>query len=258
MTYHQIMEHFLIFRRNFLPTVAAFVLIMSGVVFYPQSSIANSDFVQSRPLVVVELFTSQGCSSCPPADKFLTDLMARGDVLPLSLHVDYWDYIGWKDPFASPLFTNRQRQYASKMALRYVYTPQMVIQGVYQAVGSRRGEVLGMIEQAKSIAQVPITLTRKNGDIRLSLGAYKLSSAVDVIAVFFDKRHETPIRRGENSGRKMINSNVVRDLKRVTRWDGDALSLKITSDWENKTDATAIVLQSRTTGEIIGAAQLDL
>ena len=243
---------------NTVPVTSVLTVLMFGLFLYPQSSIAGSDLDQSKRLVVVELFTSQGCSSCPPADKFLTDLMARDDVLPLSLHVDYWDYIGWKDPFASPLFTNRQRQYASVMALRYVYTPQMVIQGVYQAVGSRRSEVLEMIEQAKAIVQVPISLSRKNGDIRFSLGARKLSSPVDVFAVFFDKRHETPIRRGENKGRKMINSNVVRDLKRVARWDGDDLSLKITSDWENKSDASAIVLQSRATGEIIGAARIDL
>ena len=163
---------------NTVPVTSVLTVLMFGLFLYPQSSIAGSDLDQSKRLVVVELFTSQGCSSCPPADKFLTDLMARDDVLPLSLHVDYWDYIGWKDPFASPLFTNRQRQYASVMALRYVYTPQMVIQGVYQAVGSRRSEVLEMIEQAKAIVQVPISLSRKNGDIRFSLGARKLSSSV--------------------------------------------------------------------------------
>src|SRR5690606_23996855 len=104
-----------------------------------------------RP-VVVELFTSQGCSSCPPADRFLGELAARPGVIALGLHVDYWDYIGWKDPYARRAHTERQRDYSRTLNQRYVYTPQMVINGAFQAIGSDRAAVDGLIEEARRSA----------------------------------------------------------------------------------------------------------
>ncbi|MBT5374998.1 MAG: DUF1223 domain-containing protein, partial [Rhodospirillaceae bacterium] len=112
---------------------AAFFLIGAGL-FFPTASVR----AESPAPVVVELFTSQGCSSCPPADAFLNDLSRRDDVIALSLHVDYWDYIGWEDPFATPESTNRQRRYAPVLAARSIYTPQMVIDGAAHEVGSKR------------------------------------------------------------------------------------------------------------------------
>jgi len=97
------------------------------------------------PLVVVELFTSQGCSSCPPADSYLGELARRPDVLALAFHVDYWNYIGWTDPFASKLASQRQREYAKHLNLRYVYTPQMVVNGASEGVGSERGVISMLI-----------------------------------------------------------------------------------------------------------------
>jgi len=107
-----------------------------------------SSRAESPPPVVVELFTSQGCSSCPPADAFLNDLSRRDDVIALSLHVDYWDYIGWEDPFATPESTNRQRRYAPVLVERSVYTPQMVIDGAAHEVGSKRKAVTRLINSA--------------------------------------------------------------------------------------------------------------
>ena len=100
-------------------------------------------------LNVVELFTSQGCSSCPPADALLADLADRDDVLALSFHVDYWDYIGWKDPFASPQYTQRQRVYSQVFGKRYVYTPQMVVNGSFEMTGSDRAGVLKRIRRRR-------------------------------------------------------------------------------------------------------------
>ena len=167
--------------------VAFAVLLGLFMVAGPENGFAENHSAGFKPLVVVELFTSQGCSSCPPADEFLKDLSVRDDVLALSLHVDYWDYIGWKDPFAKPEFTNRQRQYAGVMRLRYVYTPQMVVQGIYQAVGSRRGDVLDFIEKAKADTgntRGLIDLARVNGDLRVRLGQQNVPGTVDVYAVF--------------------------------------------------------------------------
>ena len=109
---------------------------------------------------VVELFTSQGCSSCPPADAFLGDLAKRQDVLALAFHVDYWDYIGWKDPYADPGHTSRQRDYSSKLGLRYVFTPQMVVQGASSATGSDRTSVLGLIGRDRGQDRLEVKLSR--------------------------------------------------------------------------------------------------
>src|SRR5689334_7353524 len=106
---------------------------------------------EDRRPVVVELFTSQGCNSCPPADAFLGELAARPDVLALSLHVDYWDYIGWKDPFAQRAYTERQRSYSRALNQRFVYTPQMVIDGTLQGVGSETATINKLIEKARKL-----------------------------------------------------------------------------------------------------------
>src|SRR4051812_29577801 len=107
---------------------------------------------EERP-VVVELFTSQGCNSCPPADAFLGELSRRPDVLALGLHVDYWDYIGWKDPFAQRAHTDRQRSYSRTLNQRFVYTPQMVIDGTLQGVGSETATINKLIDKARKLAQ---------------------------------------------------------------------------------------------------------
>ena len=113
--------------------------------------------------IAVELFTSQGCSSCPPADAFLGDLARRDDVLPLSYHVDYWNYLGWSDPFSSAEATERQRSYRRVLGKRYVYTPQMVINGNAEAVGSGRGKVLRLIERARSMPSLDISVGHPGG-----------------------------------------------------------------------------------------------
>ena len=113
-------------------------------------------------LTVVELFTSQGCSSCPPADAILGELSDRGDILALSLHVEYWDYLGWTDPFASAEHTRRQREYARRFGLRYLYTPQMVIQGSLQVTGSDRARVLAGIEESRGGASASLRLGRRD------------------------------------------------------------------------------------------------
>jgi len=255
------MTDHILFRLRALPFLLSLgLLVIAG----PENGFADDIGNPAKPLVVVELFTSQGCLSCPPADDFLKDLSARDDVLALSMHVDYWDYIGWKDPFAKPRFTNRQRQYASLMTLRYVYTPQMVINGVYQTVGSRRDEVLGFIEKAKTeMKSVPVAidLARENGALRVRLQKLDMPDTpdtIDVYAVFYDKLHSTAVGRGENSGRKIINANVVRDLQRIAEWDGQDFNVSVRSDRDNKSDVAAVFLQARKSGRIIAAARLEL
>jgi hypothetical protein len=126
--------------RRAWPSRLLLVLALAMALGAPDDAVAAVD---GAPPVVVELFTSQGCSSCPPADAILAELAERSDLVALSLHVDYWDYIGWKDPFGSPLHTTRQKNYASELGLRYVFTPQIVVDGAASVVGSDRGTGAG-------------------------------------------------------------------------------------------------------------------
>lgn len=211
-----------------------------------------------KPRAVVELFTSQGCSSCPPADAFLGELSRRDDVIALSVHVDYWDYIGWKDLFALPQNTERQRDYQSRLNLRYVYTPQMVVHGTWQAVGSSRSEVQRQIEAAKKLPQIPVSLRPGGpGVMKVSIGTVAPARGEEA-AVWFvaiDREHEVAIKRGENGGRTLKYFNVVRDFKRIATWRGEALDLNVPIPARGTPggDGCAVLVQSLKTGHILGA-----
>jgi len=213
----------------------------------------------AQPLTVVELFTSQGCSSCPPADAFLGELARRDDILALSFHVDYWDYIGWKDPYASAANTARQRAYEQRFGLHYVYTPQMVIQGAAQATGSDRSAVLAAIAASRHRPVIPVTLTPGKGN-RVIVSIPKGPATVDatVWLAVFDREHDTPVKRGENSGRTLKNYNVVRAMDRVGTWAGKAMEIPVTvpSMASGMGDACAVIVQARNNGPILGAAAI--
>lgn len=213
--------------------------------------------VAAANLTVVELYTSQGCSSCPPADAFLGELAKRDDVLALSFHVDYWDYIGWKDVFASPANTERQRAYARRFGISYVYTPQMVVHGTAQMTGSDRPAVLNGIAQAQAMPAIQIEMSRDASGVRASLPAYPKAGQASVYAILFDREHSTSIRRGENGGRKIKYSNVVRKLERLTGWSGEATTVTLPVD-EQTGEACAVIVQSDMTGMVLGAATLAL
>jgi len=212
----------------------------------------------AKPLTVVELFTSQGCSSCPPADRLLGELATRPDVLALSIHVDYWDYIGWKDPFARPSNSDRQRDYAAQFSLRYVYTPQMVVDGAFQGVGSNTGEVKGLITRAQGHPRVTPRLERKGAGLELSLPESRLSQPVEIVAVYFDRSHETKIKRGENSGRNLTYSNVLRKIVPLALWKGDAKRMAVAAPkGGDQGELCAVILQRKSDRRIIGAARLE-
>lgn len=215
---------------------------------------------QGTPLTVVELYTSQGCSSCPPADAFLGELAKRNDLLALSIHVDYWDYIGWKDPFASPANTKRQRAYASKLGMRYVYTPQMIVQGGAHSTGSDRDKILAMIAKARKSKRVAVNISHARDGIRVTVpGAHTTEEAAVWLAVF-DNKHQTRIKRGENGGRTLSYHNVVRGMIRIGTWKGRPLDIP-TGNADMSTDGRdgcAVILQSVATGRILGAAKLAL
>ena len=233
-----------------------FVALSFFAAFFFSHTVDRALAGNSRPLTVVELFTSQGCSSCPPADAHLGELTEEEDLLALSFHVDYWDNLGWKDPYSSADNTRRQRTYAHFMDLRYVYTPQMVIQGTLQATGSDRETIQDQIGDARKLPRIDVELTRNDKALQITLGKISHPVKADVFMVVFDKEHTTKVKRGENRGETITNRNVVRTLKRIGSWRGNAANLSTTLD-ENG-DACAVIVQSRDSGTILGAATMAL
>lgn len=174
-----------------------------------------------RP-VVIELYTSQGCSSCPPADALLHDLAARDDVVALALHVDYWDYIGWKDSFANAAYSERQRAYARRAGRSMVYTPQMIINGADHVVGNRPMDVADLIDRhRKAQGTVGLMLQRSGGTLTISAEAVRLAKApVTVQLLHYTPKSTVKITRGENAGRTLSYANVVTELTVLGQWNG--------------------------------------
>jgi hypothetical protein len=203
-------------------------------------------------LVVIELFTSQGCSSCPPANAFLNEMSkGRADVLPLAFHVTYWDRLGWKDPFSLEAATVRQDRYGHRFG-DGSYTPEMVVNGSVGLVGSHRDEVNAAIEQAKrdqnASADVSVDKVGENVAIRIGSG----NGNGKILLIGFDREHTTKIGRGENGGRTLAESNVVRSIRPVGEWSGKPL--QIDERFPEGQDV-AVVIES-SDGRIVGAARL--
>jgi hypothetical protein len=214
--------------------------------------------------VVVELFTSQGCSSCPPADALLGELAKRPDVLALGFHVDYWDYIGWKDPYASRLATKRQRQYAEGFKLSFVYTPQMVVNGVTETVGSDREGIEAAVEKAKSrpVARPSLTLQRRSdGGLLVQVGEAEAKRPATVWLACFDRQQSTPVLRGENAGSTLTNYHVVRHFEALGTWKGSMLELAVApavvAEYAGRPDQDmAVLVQTDGVGPILAAERL--
>jgi hypothetical protein len=247
-------------RRGRLPlgVIVAFLVVASLAA--PLTARAGSP-------VVVELFTSQGCSSCPPADEYLGEMTARSDIIPLAFHVDYWNYIGWNDPFASKQMTHRQKAYSKALGQRYIYTPEMVVNGTTQEVGSNRHGVEALIEAAHKAPQSgpSISLTREDdGRIRLRVGAASSSKEAPakematIWLVKFDREHVTSVATGENEGRTLTDYNAVRTLHQLGSWTGEAVDMVYDANEPDEpgNGGCAILVQRDGTGPIIAAAML--
>jgi hypothetical protein len=204
--------------------------------------------------VVVELFTSQGCSSCPPANANLAAIADRPDVLALSFGVTYWDYLGWKDSFARPEFTNRQYAYEHTLHRATAYTPQMVVNGDMDLIGNSADELDRMIGAARS--EMPGSAPRvvlDGGKVMISGGSAPEDTA-DVWLVRYDPYIvQVPVARGENGGRTLPHKNVVHELTRLGGWTGAAVSFDVPSATEGL--KTAILVQGAYTGPILAAAK---
>jgi hypothetical protein len=204
-----------------------------------------------RP-IVVELFTSEGCSSCPPADAFLAELARRPEVLALSFHVDYWDRLGWKDPFSSAAATARQRRYAQLLRTDTVYTPQIVVDGHWQAVGSDQSAVEQAIDAAgRASAAIPVMLSLDHGRARVVIGSVANSIGGSVVLIGFDRRRADAVRGGENAGRTLTYTDVVRGISEIGRFDRNGAALEAPIGWH--ADRLAVLIEADD-GRILGAA----
>jgi hypothetical protein len=204
-----------------------------------------------RP-VVVELFTSQGCSSCPPANAYLNELARqRRDVLALAFHVTYWDRLGWKDPFSLSAATDRQAVYGRRFG-DGSYTPEIVVDGSAGMVGSDRGAVGPAIENARRNGRTgaAVNVTRNGEQVAIEVGAGAGSGRILLIG--FDHEHTTAIGRGENSGRTLTEANVVRSFRSVGQWSGTALRL---NEHFPEGQDVAVVIEAPD-GRIVGASRL--
>lgn len=231
--------------------------LIAALLLLTMASPAVAQSSASTGPTVVELFTSQGCNSCPPADAYLGELAGRSGVLVLSVHVDYWDYLGWRDPFASKAFSDRQRQYSAALAQRYVYTPQMVIDGHLQEVGSDRAAVERLLQKAQHGSRSGPTLalaSNSNGPM-VSIG--QASGRGTVWLVTFDRQQTTAIGRGENSGRTITYHNVVRDWRRLGDWRGEAMTMPVSVPTDTLGERCAVLVQKDEVGPILAALAFD-
>ncbi len=201
-----------------------------------------------RP-VVVELFTSQGCSSCPPADALLGELAHRNDVLPLGFHISYWDSLGWKDPLSRPSSTERQKAYARRFTDGRVYTPQMVVDGVSEMVGSDRKAVLDAVHGARPAAIAPVSFADDRRSVAIGSGAGK----GEIVLVRFVQRRTTHVGAGENTGRIANDFNGVETLTALGAWDGSAQRLEIEPPAAG--EGLAVLVQAPD-GHMLGAAMM--
>jgi hypothetical protein len=218
--------------------------------------------VQAEPRAVVELFTSQGCSSCPPADKVIGELADDPSVIALTMPIDYWDYLGWKDTLADARFSARQKAYSAMRGDRDVYTPQAIVNGAVHVNGSDRGGIDGAIGDTRKTMSVPVSMTQSGNQLKVTIAAAGPNAAAkhgEVWICAISKSVPILIGRGENRGREVIYHNVVRNWLKVGDWTGAG------GDWtvplENLSrdgvDAAAVYVQDGSRdkpGPMLGAA----
>ncbi len=252
-------------KRAFGLTIAGvFGLLCLSAGLHAQSP-ENTSEKSKKVVAVVELFTSQGCSSCPPADRLLKHYVDRPDVVALSIPVNYWDHLGWKDTFASNRNTERQRKYAQSRGDGAVYTPQMVINGQVHTAGfDRRGidKAITMGTFDGPVFPVSLDIAINNDVIEVDVG--DATDGVDAknATVWLGMVRNSgmvSIRRGENSGRRLTYYNVVREFSPIGMWEGQAkkIRLPMTAVEEGDYSACVALLQANGTGPILGVAWLD-
>jgi hypothetical protein len=233
------------------------LLMTAGLVIALGTGVAGA----SETRAVFELFTSQGCSSCPPADELAADLARQPGTVVLSLPVDYWDYLGWKDTLASPAFTKRQKAYAAARGDRNVYTPQIVVNGLVHVVGSDNAALKVATKEAgarSSVLDTKVSIKAADGGFAVAIGEAS-GVAGEVWLMATESKAKVAIGRGENSGHSVTYTNVVRSMTKLGDYAGKAVSLPVSADMigTNGVDGFAVLVQAVDDGKpgaILGAA----
>ncbi len=228
-------------------------LVLAGLVA------SAAAWAQSPAPVVVELFTSQGCPACPPAEAYLRDLARRDDVIALEFHIDFYDFSGWKDPFGNADYTRRWQKYAQQLGARYEYTPFMVVGGAAHEIGSRRSNVEQRIDKLRGAAAggPRLTLAAVDGQATVSVEGAGPAGVYDVVLATWDGDLTTTVTAGENSGQTLVNARVVREFRRIGQWAGENLSLTFSLTDIPKGGGCAVLLQRAGGGPIIAAASVN-
>lgn len=226
-----------------------------------------------RVPVLVELFTSEGCSSCPPADALLMQLdqaqpIAGAEVIALSEHVDYWNYLGWADPYSSSLFSHRQEEYSSNFGGDKVYTPQMIVDGQREFVGSRVKEAKETIARAATVPKASVTLSpaqQQADEVTVKINIGNLASdKAEVLLAITENNLSSSVSRGENSGRKLQHTAVVRRLSAVGSIDAGqknfatTQSVKLDKGWKRENLKLVAFVQERASHRVLGATSVKL
>jgi hypothetical protein len=234
---------------------------LSAILSFADSASAGQHG-DGRP-IVVELFTSQGCSDCPAADQIVVELAKRKDVIALSLPITYWDMLGWKDTFATGANTKRQQAYAKAMNRTGIYTPQMIVDGVVDVVGNQRERVFSVI--AARGAQPPnqqaadLNLGLASGRVEISIGAShaKTKPLATIWVMRTLSLAAVSVQQGENKNRMLTYANLVREMQRMGEWTGEAMKINLpVALGHSKQDGVAVILQSNDYGEVLAAAAI--
>ena len=245
------------------------VLFVSNVTFaQPDSKISSK--TNPQHFAVVELFTSEGCSSCPPADKLLAELVRNEkensrNIFPISFHVDYWNYIGWTDPFSDPAYSDRQRKYAAAFRTARIYTPQMIVNGKVEFVGSDKGTAKERIEDAlRQPAQVELYLDlelsedRKELSIEYKVKGFGANQVLNIAIV--ERGLSSQVTKGENRNRMLNHENVVRKFVtlKISHSGNDVVKIKIPQNIKIEKSSIVAFIQNQKSMEILGSVGLDL
>ncbi|MGL4635622.1 MAG: DUF1223 domain-containing protein [Beijerinckiaceae bacterium] len=246
--------------NRFKPILLA--TLMLGPLVLPVSTAVAQPAAEPKPRAVIELFTSQGCSSCPPADKLMVELAKDPSLIVLTLPVDYWDYLGWKDTLAHKAFTYRQKAYSAVRGDRQVYTPQAVINGAHHTVGSDRNLIDKAIVKTKAqtdVLAVELTIEKTGSQFQLRIPAGAAGATGHIWVLPMVKERPVQIGRGENSGRSITYANVVRGVTHIGSWNGEAKVLDIpATSLAPDADGFVVLLQTgsdKKPGSILGAAR---
>jgi len=225
---------------------------LAGAMAFGMAACAQAQTPSGKP-VVVELFTSQGCSSCPPADALLGEIAGLPNVVALAFHVDYWDSIGWRDRFEIPTATARQARYVDTLNLSSAFTPQVVIDGRASYIGSDRRRILAALANRQE--EVPVAVEVSPSELTISLPERAELRGYDVNLVAYLPQASTAIGRGENSGRTLVEFNIVREFRRVATWDGKPSVLRLPlASFPADASRVAVFLQRSNQGNIVGSA----